>query len=133
MATIEATRKEVRKFGILFSVICALLGAFSLYKGNAVWKWWLGGSALFLSTGLFVPALLRPVYLGWMKFAFVLGWVNTRLILGLAFFLIFAPVGLFLRLFRKDILRLQADREAPSYWIKREPAVFDKKRCERLF
>jgi hypothetical protein len=133
MNEITGTRKEVRKFGITFSVICVLLGMFSLYKGNALWKWWLGGSAFFLSTGLFVHQLLRPIYLGWMKFASGLGWFNTRVILGLAFFLVFTPVGLLLRLFRKDILGLQPDRKAPTYWIKRDATPFDKNRYERLF
>ena len=40
---------------------------------------------------LSVHAVLRPIYVGWMKFAFVLGWINTRLILGLFFYLILTP------------------------------------------
>ncbi len=133
MKKIEATPRELRKFGIMFSVICGLLTAFALYKGNGLWGWWIGGSAFFLMTGLFVHQVLRPIYIGWMKFAFALGWFNTRLILGLTFFLIFTPAGLFLRLFRKDIMGLQLDRQAPSYWIKREAKALDRKRYEQLF
>ncbi len=96
MPKISATTKELRKFGIMFSAIFLLLAAFSLYKGTGSWRWLLCGSVFFLFTGLFVHVILRPIYIGWMKFAFALGWFNTRLILGIVFFLIFTPVSLVL-------------------------------------
>ena len=93
----------------------------------------IGGSALFALGGLVLRRALRPVYVGWMKFAFVLGWVNTRLILGLFFYGILTPVGVAMRLFGWDPLTRKIDRTAPSYWVKRVPAPFDPKRSERLF
>ena len=68
-----------------------------------------------------------------MKFAHALGWINTRLLLGLFFYLVLTPAALILRLLGKDLLHQQVDRSAPSYWIKREPVQLDPERYERLF
>jgi hypothetical protein len=130
---IKATDREVKKFGLMFSVICLAVAGYSFYRNGAVWPWYLGGSGLFLAGGLFFRSLLKHVYVAWMKFAFVLGWVNTRLILGIFFYAILTPVGVIMRLFGWDPLTRKIDRAAPTYWIKREPAPFDPKKYERLF
>jgi hypothetical protein len=133
MKHINATPKEVRKFGITFSILAIGLAAFSLYKGNALWMVLLGGSLFFFLTGIWAYPLLKPIYVGWMTFAFALGWVNTRLILGIVFYLIFTPAGLVMRLLGKDPLGLRLERQTSTYWIKRKPQTPDKKRYEKLF
>ena len=133
MEHINATPKEVRKFGIMFSVLALGLAAFFVYKENTLWMFFLGGSVFFILTGLWVYRILKPIYVGWMTFAFALGWVNTRIILGLVFYLVFAPAGLILRLLGKDPLGLRADRQAGTYWVKRKPQDVSKKRYEQLF
>ncbi len=131
---INASDREVRKFGIMFSIICLAIAAFSLYRSGTVWPWFLGGSGLFAIGGLVLRSALRPVYIGWMKFAFVLGWINTRLILGLFFYGILTPLGVIMRIFGWDPLTRKIDRQAPSYWVKRGPeTAFDPKKYERLF
>ena len=56
---------------------------------------------------------------GWLKFAHVLAWINTRILLGAVFLLFFVPVGLVLALLRRDLLRQRLDKKAPSYWVER--------------
>jgi hypothetical protein len=124
---------EVRKFGILFTVVSMLLAAYLAWKGNAAWPWLLGAGLFFLLAGFFLQPLLRPLYIGWMKFAFVLGWINARLILGVFFYLVLTPLGLVMRLFGRDVLYRKFDRKATTYWVKREPAEFKRERYERLF
>jgi hypothetical protein len=133
MKHINATLKEVRKFGITFSVLAIVLAAFSFYRMNPLWMMFLGTSLFFLLTGLWAYAILKPIYVGWMTFAFALGWVNTRLILGLVFYLIFTPAGLVMKLLGKDPLGLRFDRQATTYWLKRVPQDPSKKRYEKLF
>jgi hypothetical protein len=76
---------------------------------------------------------MKPVYTAWMLFAFVLGWINTRVLLGAFFYLVMTPLGLILRWTGKDLLDERIDRSAASYWIKRERKPFDRKRLERMF
>jgi len=133
MKHINATPKEVRKFGITFSILAIGLAAYCFYKENPLWMVFLGGSLFFILTGMWSYPILKPIYVGWMTFAFALGWVNTRLILGIVFYLIFTPAGLVMRLLGKDPLVLRFDRRATSYWVRRKPQDQSKNRYEKLF
>jgi hypothetical protein len=68
-----------------------------------------------------------------MKFAFVLGWINTRILLGIFFYLILTPIGLIMRISGKDLIDQKIDKGAKSYWKKRERVPFDPAQYERLF
>lgn len=133
MDKISTTPKDIRKFGLLFSGICVLVGGYLWYRENTAWQWLAGAAGFFLVTGLFFHPVLRPIYVVWMKFAFVLAWVNTRILLGVFFFLILTPLGLVMRLFGKDFLDEKIDKQATTYWKRREPAPLDPKRYENLF
>jgi len=130
---IKATTKEVRKFGILFGVICAIVALYFAWKESQLWPYFVGGAGFFLLGGFFGYSFLRPIYIGWMKFAFVLGWINTRILLGVFFYLVLTPIGLVLRLTGKDLLSLKIDRNATSYWIKRERKAYDPERAKQQF
>jgi len=66
-----------------------------------------------------------------MRFAFALGYVNSRILLTLVYFLIFVPYGLISKLAGRDPLDLRSKRT--SYWHKREVTRQPKARFERLF
>jgi hypothetical protein len=130
---IPAGKREVRNFGWLFAGVGAVIGAYLAWKGSATWVWAVGGGVCFLGAGLIAYPILKPVYVLWMKFAFVLGWANTRLILGLFFYLILTPIGLIMRMTGKDPLSRRLDRSAATYWVRREPETLDPRRYENLF
>ena len=126
-------KQELRKFGLIFAAMFILIFALLLPwiwdKSSPVWAWIV--AAMFAGTALLIPMALKPAYHLWMKIGHVLGWINTRLILGLVFFLIFAPVALFFRLLRRDILKQRLDASASSYRIASEQLPRD--RMERPF
>ena len=124
---------ELRKFGLLFGIIGAVAGTYLAWKGSPFWPWVLGAAGCFALTGVVAPRLLRPIYAGWMKLAFVLAWINTRLLLGLFFYLVMTPIGLILRVMGKDLLDEGIDRAASSYWVRREAAPFNAEQYRRLF
>ncbi len=131
---LDTSRKAVRKFGLLFTAVCIVLAGILAYRGHAsAWPWALVAAGFFLVSGFFLQPVLRPLYIGWMKFAFVLGWVNTRIILGVFFYLILTPGSLVMRLFGRDALKLKFDRNAQSYWIPKEQHASGRERYEKLF
>ena len=65
--------------------------------------------------------ILGPVYRAWMKLAHVLAWINTRILLGVVFFVILTPIRGVMALFRRDPLQRRLDRKATSYWTERKP------------
>lgn len=113
----KSTRKELRKFGLVTGIgIAGLFGLlFPLLFSRTIPLWpWVTGSILVVA-GLLVSELLRPFELVWMAIGGVLGWINTRIILGIIFLLVIAPIGLILRLAGKDPMKRKADPLAESY------------------
>ncbi len=66
--------------------------------------------------GLVRPSWLKPVFLGLTLATWPIGWVVSRVALGLLYFLVFTPIALVFRLVGRDALQRSADREAKSYW-----------------
>ena len=115
--------------GIAFLVISLLILAKSkhiLWQTSII-------SALFFILGLIFPGSLKLVYVLWMRLAFILGWVNTRIILFVLFYLIFTPIGLVIKLTGKDLLERKIDKSRDSYWIKKEKKEFSALDYERQF
>ncbi|MHC4295235.1 MAG: SxtJ family membrane protein, partial [Planctomycetota bacterium] len=67
------------------------------------------------------PTRLAPLNRAWTALSLILFRIVNPLVLGIMFFLVVLPIGLLMRLFGKDPLRLMFDREAPTYWIDKEP------------
>jgi hypothetical protein len=130
---IDTSGKKVRSFGFLFTFVMIALAAFRYYKGGNSWIWFAGGAGFFLLTGTFLKPILRPIYVLWMKFAYVLAWVNTRVLLGIFFYGVITPVGLVRRLLGRDPLTRKIDQSQSSYWTKHDPRPFDAKKYEHLF
>ncbi len=133
--TPEQKRKELRKFGLLVGGILALIGLLFLWRGRheiaRIVLWSIGGFLIVF--GAIAPIVLKPIYVAWMKFAFVLGWVNSRILLSIIFFVFFTPMALIQRVFGRDALHQRMDKGTDSYWIKRSPIASIKEHCERQF
>ncbi|MEW6297931.1 MAG: SxtJ family membrane protein, partial [Thermodesulfobacteriota bacterium] len=87
--------QQLRRFGLLVGGIFALIGLWPVVLRSEEPRAW----ALVLGGLLILPALvwprgLGPVYRGWMTIGHALGWVNTRLLLGLVFYGLITPMGL---------------------------------------
>ncbi len=83
--------------------------------------------------GTVAPMILKPLYYGWMSLAFTLGFVMTRVILTIFFFLVLTPVGLVMKLIGRDALERKLDPGAESYWIDKEYPIPDRSRYEKFF
>ena len=114
--------KQLRSFGLIVGGIFALLGVWpALWRGQPLrlWSVLLGGALLALA--LVRPRSLAQVYRLWMAVGEVLGWINTRLILGVLFYGLFTPLGLCMRLRGKDPMRRTLIPEVDTYRVVRQP------------
>ncbi len=78
---------------------------------------------------LAAPQALRYPHLLWGKLGQALGWLNSRIVFNLLFFLIFVPCGVITRLTGWDPLRRGFDRNCPTYRSPSErlpPAAMEK-------
>lgn len=132
---VNASNREIRKWALVMAALFAIIGIIQFlawHHQKAALVFWIIAAVFFLP-GLLAPALLKPVYGLWMKFAAALAWVNTRIILSLVFFLVFTPIGLILRLLSKDLIKEKWDSKATTYWIEREATPFDPSRYEKQY
>ena len=65
--------------------------------------------------------------MAWVKFGKILGKIVAPIVMGVIYFIIITPIGLFLRLIGKDLLQTKFSKNN-SYWIKREKNIGPMKR-----
>src|SRR2546426_3063762 len=111
--------RDLRKFGLLVGTVFAALGILLWLRGKGHFAYFLAPGAMLLVAGLVFPKALKPVYIGWMSLALVLGLVVSTVLLTVFFFLVITPVGLVAPLAGKDFLRLKLRPEGTTYWIRR--------------
>ncbi len=121
--TIENPGKtELRKFGLVSGAIVAtLFGLLLPWLFDYAWpRWpWILAAILWLWS-LAHGESLFVVYRAWLKFGHIAGWVNTRIILGIVFYLVFLPAGLLMRLLGNDPMARKLDGSIKSYRISSE-------------
>jgi len=118
----EITNKQLRSFGLTVGGIFALIGFWPVIVRAQTPKWW----AVALAACLLIPAVLFPRILfwphkGWMMIGHVLGWINTRIILGVVFYLVVTPFGLIRRWLGKDPMGRNLRPDLDTYRIPRTP------------
>ena len=133
ISEIKTTKKEIRNFGILIGSILLIIGAILLWKNNINYPIFMTIGIVLLVSGLVIPIILKPIYFLWMVFASILGWIMTRAILSLLFFIILTPIGLVPRLFGKQFLELKWKKSKNSYWNYRTTEKLNKGNYEKQF
>lgn len=73
-----------------------------------------------LIIAIFIKPAARKLAQGWLMFSHVIGFINTRIILFLIFFLWLTPIAFIYRIFHKDILNIQPNKRLTTYWSIRE-------------
>ena len=107
-----------KNFGIVFFIFFLLISLYPLIYQQEIRIWTLIISFIFLILGLLNSSVLTPLNLLWFKFGILLGKLISPIIMGLVFFLVVTPIGLIMRLFKKDLLKLKKNN-SKSYWIER--------------
>jgi len=100
---------------------CPLLSAHPEWASHGVALLFVVASVVFLLFALIFPKALSPLNWVWTRFGLLLHKIVSPVILGVLFLAVFTPVGLLMRLFGGDPLRLRLDPKAQSYWIPRTP------------
>ena len=110
-----------RAFGLVFVAVFLIIALWPLL-GRSEPRWWaLIVGAVLLVVTLAIPALLTIPNLLWMRFGILLHRVVSPVVLGFMFYVVVTPMGLLMRAFGKDPMRLHDETSAESYWIKRDP------------
>ena len=125
------SNKILREFGLLISFIFPILIGWILPAigghGFRLWTLWISLPALILAS--ISPSLLFYPYKAWMRLGYILGWINSRIILGIVYFIVLVPIALLMRIFGHDPLRLNKNNQK-SY---REDKIDHKINLKKIF
>ncbi len=119
--SINIKPKDNITFGILFFIVFLIIGLYPLKNGLNIRLWSLGLSFVFLIITFIRPNLFTPLNKLWIQFGILLGKIISPIVMGLVFFFVVTPIGILVRLFKKDVMGLK--KKETSYWINREDKV----------
>jgi len=125
--------RELRAFGLAMGGMVAFVFGLALPwlfdHAYPLWPWAITG--ILFSAALIRPTCLRPVFRAWMTIGHWLGWINTRIILGIMFYTVFLLAGWLMKLAGKDPMARGFDEKARSYRVPSQ--VRSKDHVERPF
>ena len=116
----EIKKSSVRSFGFLFFIVFILIALWPMLAGENIRYWAILISFIFFILGLLKSKILIPLNNVWIKIGEYLGKIIAPIVMFVIYFSIVTPIGLVLRLFGKDLLKLKFNKLEKSYWIKRE-------------
>ena len=129
----KLNKSELRKFGITIFIALTALSGIILWRKGEYGFIPLGIGLLLLICGSVCPEKLRPVYKGWMTFAFILGFITSHIILAVVYYLAFTPIGFAMKIAGKKKLGINSDKPAETYWVRREAKEASQKQYEKMF
>ena len=135
----KTPREGALEFGLILALVLGLMG---LAWQTGFWRfeerperalWMLRIVPILAFVALFVRPVWQKIYDVWMKFAEALGFVMTRVILSIFYFLILTPMAWVMRLFGRKPLDLAWKDGKSSYWIEKDPGTYTIERYRKQF
>ena len=131
--SIKSEKSDIRKFGITIGILLVVIAGFLFWKEKESFQILFTFGVTLCILGIVIPFILKPIYWVWMIFATILGWIMTRVILCLLFYIIITPIGLIPRFFGKQFLELRWDKSKESYWNFRTNEHLQNENYEKQF
>jgi len=130
---IKSTKKELREFGLTIGIILVILGSIALWRNKDIYPYFLGIGITFIVLGLTFYKILLPLQKIWMGLSLVIGFFVSRIILSILYYLVITPIGLVMRLFKKDVIDQNINKNANSYWHEKEDQPKEKSSYENQY
>jgi len=117
----EPTPKELRYFGLLLALFLGIFGALAVWRWHTpVAGWLLGCLGIAVAIAYYaLPSLRRPLFLTWHTLLSPVQRTVSFLVLVFVYYVVFTPLGLFLRLLGRDALGRVFEHQATSYFVRR--------------
>ncbi|MDD5618072.1 MAG: hypothetical protein PHG69_03165 [Candidatus Omnitrophica bacterium] len=134
MRTQQPTKKQLNVF-VSGLVLIILLFSWKYFKASNIKVSALLAAISFLLIIIYLikKDFVIQFYKIWMKCAAAIGIVVTGILMIGIFYLVFAPVGILLRLLKKDVLNLNKNPNLKTYWIDKPQKKFNRQDYEKQF
>ena len=130
---IDVSVKAVKKTGLTIGMVLIIISLLLWYLGKNTFMYFSGLGGLFIILAIVAVPVLRPFHKLWMMLALLMGFVMSRIILTLLFYLVLTPIGLLAKIVGKKFMHLGFDKNAKTYWEKRENTAKQQIDYERQF
>jgi multisubunit Na+/H+ antiporter MnhG subunit len=130
---IDNSNSAVKKTGLTLGVVLILIALLLWYLGKTSFMYFSIIGGLFIILTLIAIPVLRPFHKLWMTLALLMGFVMSRVILTLLYYLVLTPIGLLAKIVGKKFMPLGFDKNAKSYWEKRDNTAKQQIDYERQF
>ena len=130
---IKSSKKDLRKFGITVGSVLVVLAIVFYFLDRSYFIYFGAAGLVLIIMGFISPVILKPLNKVWMGLAVVLGWLSSRVILIVVFYLVLTPISLIAKISGKKFLDLKYKSEKDSYWIKREIIKPDRSSYEKQY
>lgn len=133
ISELDTSVKSLRKFAFVIGLAFLLIAAGMWLSGTSHLRMFVlvGMGGLLILSGAICPGVLAGIYRIWMGVALALGWVVSRILLCLIFYLVIAPIGLLARLSGKEFLMKNTGQRRESYWIRKDQSK--KRNYEKMY
>jgi hypothetical protein len=115
------SKKDNITFGTLFFILFLIVGLYPLKSDEFIRIWSVVLSLVFLIITIIRPNLFTFLNKLWIQFGILLGKIISPIVMALVFFIVVTPIGILVRIFKKDVMGLKIG--ASSYWINRKNKV----------
>ena len=130
---IDSSNEAVKKTGLTVGVVLILISILLWYLGKTTFVYFSITGGLFVILAFIAISVLRPFHKLWMMFALAMGFVMSRVILTILFYIILTPIGLIAKMVGKKFMPLRFDKKVSTYWEKRENPVKQQIDYDRQF
>jgi hypothetical protein len=103
------------KYKTLLVMVTGFLVLYFVFRHKLAGPYFLYTAIIVGLLGSFIPIAGDWIVLGWHKLAQGLGWINSRILLSLIFFIFLTPIAFVYRLFAKNPLKLKRSSDATVF------------------
>lgn len=130
---IDTSEKAVKKTGITVGIVLIAISFILWWLGKNSFVYFSAIGGFFIILSYIAIPLLKPFHKLWIGLSLILGFVMSRVILTILFYLVVTPIGLLAKLVGKKFMPLGFDKNEKTYWEKRENTIKQKIDYERQF
>ena len=120
---IDTSDVAIKKTGLTVGIVLILISLLLWYLGKSSFMYFSTIGGLFIILALIATPVLGPFHKLWMILALLMGFVMSRVILTLLFYLVLTPIGIIAKIVGKKFMPLGFDKKANTYWEKRSDAA----------
>jgi len=130
---IDKSDEAVKKTGLTLGVVLILIALLLWYLGKSSFTYFSITGGLFVILAIVAIPVLRPFHKLWMMLALLMGFVMSRVILTILYYLVLTPIGLVAKIVGKKFMPLGFDKNASTFWEKRNLAAKQQIDYDRQF